>query len=563
MSNEYFYDENFYTLDLSPADLLSLPNERLADFARRYTPSMNRQDLLFCRDRFRKEHRVPTETELSLLDRMVALRKKAVVGTLLARVGIDDSIIAESYEKQMQHRSMLYGQSHTPLSLDGLARISSEYQERIGKTDRIPPALMETDGTAVLRSHTSANEYHKSPLPAETALILLLPTREAEAEDLKKTEAFLATIRSTIGFRADFTVGTGGLSASLAIRCKGVFIDPSRLPDSDSKTLDNLTDRFRGHNIVGMARESAEQLCQRASEYGLLGIYFAKTTETGRLRTPSDPRYTLDLSMDFLRMLASAKDEGTVSIARESFLTVCAHKPMSVKDASGNETILSDHMPIRKENTIMSPVFSTVRVNGFSAAMNTTLNAVLRLIARGIDRRTMGLAVTYSFPKYAADAEDLGKNAAMILGTCRMAEELEISEQPPKLCYHDQGDRTLTCLAYAPLPSQMIPPFAAGNDSNLCFLAFGRTPDGVPSFEGLRRMCDYFTALCRTGSVLSAQSVNGDLTDAIRSMTKEKQVAFTDLMEDYENRFCQGLLLEISAKNMPEHIPILGKIAEA
>ncbi len=561
MSNEYFYEDTLRLPELSPADLISLSNDRLVDFARLYTPSMNRQDLLFCRNQFCKEHRVPTKEELTLLDRMAKLRKKTVSSTLLARVGIDDSIIADSYEKQMDHYRMLRGDRRIPLSLEELAQISPQYQERVGRTDRILPSLMETDGTPVLRSFARFDEHKSGPLPDKTAMILLLPEEETSKNYKEKVQALLNEIRGTSLFHTVFSVGTGGLLASLAVRCKGVFMDPARLPDSESKTIDNLTDRFCGRWVIGASRESADLLCEKARDHGLLGIYFAKATESGRLRTSSDSLYFLDLSMEFLRIFVCAKDDGTASISKESFLTVCAHKSMSVMEASGNEAVLLDHTPIRKGNTLIVPVFSTIHANGFSAALNTVLNATLRLIARGGDRRTMGIAVTYSFPKYSANAEDIGMNMAMILGVSRMAEELELSERAPKICYTDEEARTLTCLAYSPLPHHTIPPFAVDVDSNLCFLAFGRTPDGVPSFEGLRRMYDYFTALCHASAVLSAQSVNGDLMEAVRSMTKGKQVAFTELASDYQNRFCQGLLLEISPKNTPENMPVLGKIA--
>ena len=514
---------------------LTLPEEGLAALCREWFPAMRTADLRFCREYYRRESRVATYGELRMLEALVAERRAGADGYVMSRIRIADETVAATYEDMMTKCRALYPERKTPFTVAEMAQISGAYMHRIGRgDDRF--ARVETAPPTLLPG---------------TAFLLLTPASEGESGAYEEHLAdFLTSDEIAPLYAGTHRVMRYGILGTLASLGNGVFADVSLLPREEgaSLCLCDLVRAHRGRMMLSATRANAAWLCRYAERYGLRATYFAKVTETGRWRTSREVSPSIDLSCSFLQALLRGMDLSEVALPGEELRAVCGHTPLAG----------STHAPAQARYAVT--LFATPEENCFSAAMNLALDAVLRLVSRGVDRRLIGLSLSYGFPRYETSEQEMGKNLSTILGAYRVTMELAAPEFESSVDYI-RGGRRLLCTAYTSYRGNAIPGQVTGVGGRIGYLSFRRTEAGVPDFESFRQMCDLFGTWCAEGKVLSACGVTGDALSAMEDLQREGlRIERGADAGSYQGVFCQGILFEHTG--IPG-VPELGRVVAA
>ena len=499
-------------------EFLTMPEEGLAALCEEFLPAMRLADLRFCREQYRREGRVATYGELRMLEALIAERRRSADRYVMSRIRIGDGTVAATYEDMMAKCRALYPNRQTPFTVAETAQVSGAYMNMIGRgSDRF----------------VKAEPASPTLLPG-TAFLLLVP---GSAEEEGAYEGNLAELLTNPEIAPLYTgryrVSRYGILGTLASLGKGIFADFSLLPRAEGEPL-RLRDLVVAHGgrlMLSATRENAAWLCRYAERYALKAIYFAKVTETGRWRTSREISPATDLSIPFLLALLNGMDMSEVSLPEENFRAVCPHTCLTGDGASAKTGHAVTLLASPEENC-------------FSAAVNLGLEAVIRLVCRGVDRRAIGFTMSYAFPRYGVSELEMGKNLSTILGAYRVMMELAAPECDSSVDYIG-GSRRLACTAYTPHGGSAIPERAVETGTKIGYLSFCRNENGVPDFESFRQMCDHFHAWCAEGKIRSARGVSGDLLSAMADMASERvSITVSADAEAYRGCYCQGILFE-------------------
>jgi len=112
-------------------NFITMTDDELKEFRQSQGLAMDFDDLLFCRDYYRKENRNPTITEIKLIDTYWSDHcRHTTFTTHIDNIVIDDSQTAEGYENYLRLRKELGRTS--PITLMDIATIGARYLKRKG-----------------------------------------------------------------------------------------------------------------------------------------------------------------------------------------------------------------------------------------------------------------------------------------------------------------------------------------------------------------------------------------------------------------------------------------------
>ena len=107
----------------------------LADFVVKYGLAMDNDDLKFCQDYFKSEHRDPTITEIRMIDTYWSDHcRHTTFGTIIDKADIKPSYIADTYNKYQLHRIDL-GRQNKPICLMDIATLAAKKLRKDGLLD--------------------------------------------------------------------------------------------------------------------------------------------------------------------------------------------------------------------------------------------------------------------------------------------------------------------------------------------------------------------------------------------------------------------------------------------
>ncbi len=116
---------------------LSLDRDDLNGFLSGYGLAMDLDDITFCQDYFRSEHRDPTITEIRMIDTYWSDHcRHTTFGTIIDDVSFEDELLAETYREYLSVREAL-GRSHKPICLMDLATIAVKHLRANGQLDKL------------------------------------------------------------------------------------------------------------------------------------------------------------------------------------------------------------------------------------------------------------------------------------------------------------------------------------------------------------------------------------------------------------------------------------------
>jgi len=109
-----------------------------------------------------------------------------------------------------------------------------------------------------------------------------------------------------------------------------------------------------------------------------------------------------------------------------------------------------------------------------------------------------------------------------------------------------EGDRSLLCCVYAPVPNEEIPSRFVRIGSAVRYLPVRCAENGMPDFDDLRRICDDFHRLCEQGLVRSACAVSGDPLAVMEQMSEGGSIRPSARVLDGGAFLPRGILCEVA-----------------
>ena len=115
---------------------IDLDREGLEDFVRQYGLAMDGDDIAFCQDYFKSEHRDPTITEIRMIDTYWSDHcRHTTFLTVIDSVKFEDELLQKAYDEYIAVRKEL-GRTK-PICLMDLATIAVKYLKKHGKLDKL------------------------------------------------------------------------------------------------------------------------------------------------------------------------------------------------------------------------------------------------------------------------------------------------------------------------------------------------------------------------------------------------------------------------------------------
>ncbi len=115
---------------------IDLDREGLEDFVRQYGLAMDADDIAFCQDYFKSEHRDPTITEIRMIDTYWSDHcRHTTFLTVIDSVKFEDELLQKAYDEYIAVRKEL-GRTK-PICLMDLATIAVKYLKKHGKLDKL------------------------------------------------------------------------------------------------------------------------------------------------------------------------------------------------------------------------------------------------------------------------------------------------------------------------------------------------------------------------------------------------------------------------------------------
>ena len=164
--------EDVATLD----GFIKLDRAGLEDFVRQYGLAMDADDISFCQQYFRSEHRDPTITEIRMIDTYWSDHcRHTTFATIIDNVSFDDPLIQRTYEEYLAVRRDL-GRTK-PVCLMDLATIAVKHLRKAGLLDKLDESEeinactvrmeVEADGVKEPWLLLFKNETHNHPTEIE------------------------------------------------------------------------------------------------------------------------------------------------------------------------------------------------------------------------------------------------------------------------------------------------------------------------------------------------------------------------------------------------------------
>ncbi len=155
---------------------ISMNEEELAAFVKEYGLAMDNDDLMFCRDYFRKEDRDPTLTEIRMIDTYWSDHcRHTTFLTTIDNVKFEDALIEEAYNDYVNNRKEL-GRTK-PINLMDIATLAVRVLKKEGKLDKLDESEeinactvkieVEADGKKEPWLLLFKNETHNHPTEIE------------------------------------------------------------------------------------------------------------------------------------------------------------------------------------------------------------------------------------------------------------------------------------------------------------------------------------------------------------------------------------------------------------
>lgn len=446
---------------------------------------MDVSELKLCRSSYLKSMRNDISlSALYLFDEIVKGAKQLSQNQTIADVFFGDKDLIDTYNDLFEKHCLLCGENISPLSLTSAATVASRYMSMIG----LPPKAQRTE---------------VSFLEENTAFSIILPTDELsskEYEPLVKKLIFEQDITDRI-LRLK-AIDSRGIAAALSDMAAGIYADIYSIPCMpEHPELSHLATECHSRYIIATKKEDIAQISELAEELELSVSYFAKAISTPIFSLLQREHISFSADIYLLRELGASAAPQSFELGadcRQSFLD----------------------------------------------AVNSTIDAILPVLAESADLQDVVLSADYSFSTYA-DKAILGASLASILGVYRAVCELCVPNSC-KVRYPNKTDISFPVNAQRKEGLPKLSSYFSRSFSGVYLLSFNYTKNTLPDFESLRGMCSFIKELSASGAIISARAVNGSVSEALDAMQSTHQIILEESASDILSSNVRGIIVESS-----------------
>ena len=377
--------------------------------------------------------------------------------------------------------------------------------------------------------------------------------------------------------------GAGGVSVAIGELADGLLIDLSKVPkkyeglDGTELAISESQERM----AVVVAAENVDKFREYASRENLESTVVATVTEEPRLRMKWNENFIIDLSREFLNSNGAEKhtkieitkvnEDGlldgyaatldtkdTAKAFKELIgdLNICSQRGLVEKfDSSiGAGTVV---MPYGGKYQLTQPQYMAAKIpvlegetdtasvmaygydpflsekSPYHGALYAVVESVAKLVAAGIDYRTVYLTFQEYFERTNNKPERWGKPMAALLGSLKAQLELKIAAIGGKDSMSGSFENvdvppTLVSFAIAPMDAKNIvtPEFKAAGDK-VYYLAPKYNEDMLPDFDSLRELFAKVYSIAASGKAKAIYTVDaGGVAEGIMKMSFGNRVGF-------------------------------------
>jgi len=541
-----------------------LNEDELRELALSLGLSMSYKHLSVCRDYYKDN--LPeldvTSDVLKLLD--VMAKYTELVGTVpISDVRADDKEITDTLYDIYAKAKCLGIFKGEPLSLKEILGVCEKYFERIGVcapkclTNDSDALVIENEYGEKLAAFSAKNELTSrygyveesttengsTALENDTMFLLMSNTKD---DDIETFFAKLSALCNNPEFKncAKFIkkISTNGIFDTLMSLTRGLFIELDHLPFEceDENKLSLLTSPFENTYIVATTPDSATTAVALATAQGLPITFIAKKIAIDNILLHINGKTKL-----FENPFSSLSSKTfSLKIEKEAFLPTKHKNELKIKN--GDETNPINGKIIALPHNTATALACNTEENGFCTGMSTVIDSVFALISKGVNRKEMGLTLSFGIPRNTDFSTSLSQTLAGVLGAYRAMIELCVPDTDSKIIESQAPYPFVFCSAFTkkaptPISEQFV---CEGNGVYL--ISFKRrsdtTPSGMPDFDNIRKMCDFVYSLIKDGKISSIRSFNGDARSAVDMMSTEKLVLDESL--SLASLFAEGFIVE-------------------
>lgn len=388
--------------------------------------------------------------------------------------------------------------------------------------------------------------------------------------------------------------GAGGVSVAIGELAEGLDIDLDLVPkkyeglDGTELAISESQERM----AVVVEKDKEAEFIAYAHEENLEATTVAKVTDEGRVKMYWRGKCILNLSRAFLDTNgAKQRTEVTVkggfdpAVLTETLspeealrdLNCCSKKGLIERFDStiGASTVLmplggkyqlspaqgmAAKLPVTGGETTTATLMAygfnprIAKASPFHGAMCAVIDSVTKMVAMGVDYKTIRLTFQEYFEKLGQDPKRWGKPFAALLGALRVQRELEI----PSIGGKDSMSGTfmdinvpptLVSFAVATLDAeQIVSTEFKQTGSQIVYLPAKRDEDGILDFAAYRKTMDKVRALMAEKKVLAASAISeGGLFMTLVKMAVGNKIGVDGAETENSGLDYGGMVLELSA----------------
>ena len=512
------------------------------------------------------EHISPTEDIIRFFDAIYTVSVSQIANVTVSKMFADDNEIVRSFSDVYKKADYLCPKQTAALTVCDVLPTASAYLKTLGVN---PIEMVTTDKKSDLsivaengeklvdlsfgkastfpygyidETEIANNKDKNSFVPEGTQLFLV-------SADEEKYEKFSTDARFREICIASATVDPRGTLYAILSLAYGATVELSAF--SEAPRLIDLIYACHTERIIAVPFSLCDTVTNIASAYDVQLKKIALTIKEPSIRF-NHCSEEISIRAGFLRRLFEYKTEAIPKISADEFAPT-DYEPLFYTTGNAERHSFNDTLVVGGH--IVSAKYT--KECSFTTAINVVLDTVFSLLAKGIDRRKIGITLKIS-------SKNHDSAFAATLGAYRVIMELCTALNDSDITLSD--DDFIFCTAFAKLDEKktlLSDKFVGTEDKNAVYFAsfkrfYDTSPALMPDFSELREMCEFIYSAVSEGKILSARSVNASVISAAKDMCDEDtELVFIDTCEVTESTNAQGFVIEVDADSKP-NAPILG-----
>ncbi len=500
------------------SDFPHLQASFLERFHAAYLPDMVRSEVKYCQKYYTRHRRAPKGAdELAFLNQLVAVEKCYPENLLVSEMTTDDAALAAAFAHLMAERAARFPDHKMPCSF---AEIASEYLENAQKKPfsfdlsckRFPmlalaarkrkPTLVcgeEENGLAGGTPISRALACH-APLAEGDRIYAFLASTDPVTDFEKKLLAFASSPLAISRAKRLCPVGDRGVFYALRSLNMGFEVELPRLYGENTSAL-RLLEKENGLLVIVKDAEASEMLVD-ALDIGLRPRLLGRVRKDGYILLKQDDDFYFRFTLHFLSTLTCPR---------------AYRAEIQPRTPSENTFSLSDCATVTVDRTELL-VARAEGDDASSTALHAALGVISALVARGVRLDEMHLSHRLTLALDDCLSDGLGQTLSMLLCLYRAVSALPLSAANDGE-YAVGTSNAFTLYATAEKPRESLSDTLTRTDSRVYLLEPLYDECGNPNLEDFKKMLRYTNAMTKSGDILSARAVTGDILPTLEAMS--------------------------------------------